>query len=257
VVDGKEAHVFDHPGFEQQTNKTEFADKIYKSKLSNYQNQQIVCDATPITVFCPEFMQACYQYNPEAKFILILRDPVERAISHYCMSQNRSLEKRSMLRAFLSEPFRLRSIKKARSWEFDSPFRNHSYLSRGCYSQQLRNLYSMIPKKQVLVLHQKELKKHHNAVMLKIFEFLAIPPHDITGREVFESAKTAQPHDITPSEVFVSEKLAPHSGTKPSKILISDKKALHRSDTLAKLYARMYFFIHRENPKQWDKLINS
>jgi len=223
VVDGKEAHVFDHPLYSEQSDKSTFANKIYKSKLSNYLDQPIVCDATPITVFRPEFIQACYQYNTDAKFILILRDPVERAISHYRMSQSRSQEKCSMLSAFLLEPFRLKGIKKSASWKFDSPFRNHSYLSRGCYSGQLRNLYNMIPKQQVLVLHQEDLKNQHKEVMLHVFEFLGI-----------------QPHDIPPSQVYVGK-----------------QTTVRPSDRLARLYASVYFFIRRENPKKWNKIINS
>lgn len=223
AVDGKEAHVFDHPAYATQPNKTAFANEIYHSKLSNYQSQPIVFDATPITAFRPDFMQACYQYNPEAKFILILRDPVERAISHYRMSLRRGQEKRSMLSAFLLEPLRLIGINKTSSWKFDSPFRNHSYLSRGCYTKQLRNLYSIIPKKQVLILQQQALKNQHKETMLEIFEFIEI-----------------EPYDIIPSQVFTSE-----------------KAAARRSDTLAKLYARLYFFIHRESPKRWHAIINS
>lgn len=223
VVDGKEAHVFDHPLYSGQDDKSVFANKIYNSKLSNYEKQPIVCDATPITVFRPEFIQACYQYNTDAKFILILRDPFERAISHYRMSQSRCQEKRSMLSAFLLEPFRLKGINKSASWKFDSPFRDHSYLSRGCYSGQLRNLYSLIPKQQILVLHQEDLKNQHKEMMLHVFEFLGI-----------------QPHDIPPSEVHVGK-----------------KTTVRRSDMLARLYAKLYFFIRRENPKKWDEIINS
>ena len=223
VVAGKEAHVFDHPLYSEQSDKIAFANTIYKSKLKNYQDQPIVCDATPITVFRLEFMQACQLYNPNARFILILRDPVERAISHYRMSRSRGQEKRSMLVAFLMEPFRLNGMNRSNSWSFDSSFRNHSYLSRGLYSKQLRKVYNTVPKKQLLVLRQEELQHHHRQVMVKIFDFL-----DITS------------HNITPSQIFASQKVT-----------------AYRSDILAKLYAQLYFFIHKETPKQWDKVINS
>lgn len=223
VVDGKEAHVFDHPSYDGQKNKTAFAKEIYNSKLSDYQNQSIICDATPITVFRPEFIQACYQHNPKSKFILILRDPVERAISHYHMSSRRNQEKRSMLSAFLLESFRLRNINPINLRNADSSLRNHSYLSRGLYSKQIRSVYSVIPKKQVLVLHQKSLQNQHLKTMAKIFEFLEISCHE-----------------ITPKQVFTTEKMA-----------------ANRSDIIAKLYAKMYFVLHRETPKRWNKIINS
>ena len=223
MVDGKEAHVFDHPAYATQANKTAFANEIYRIKLSNYQAQPIVCDATPITVFQPDFVQACYQSNPKAKFILILRDPVERAISHYRMSLTQNHEHRSMLSAFLKETSELRGINKNRPWKFDSPFRNHSYLSRGCYSKQLRHVYSTIPKKQVLVLHQQTLKIQHKATMHKIFKFLEVDDFD----------------------------------TIPSQIFRSEKTNVSRNDFLAKVYAKCYFFVRRENLKKWNEIINS
>ncbi|MFB1034726.1 MAG: sulfotransferase, partial [Sinobacterium sp.] len=109
----------------------EFATQLYHTKLSKYQNQSIICDATPITIFRPEFIKACYQFNPKAKFIVVLRDPIDRAVSQYYMELARSYEHRSMLTAFLLEAFRLRGINQPSSWDIDSPFRTHSYLSRG------------------------------------------------------------------------------------------------------------------------------
>jgi hypothetical protein len=222
VADSKEAHVFDHPLYSEQSNKITFAHKRYQGKLKKYQNQPIICDATPITAFRSDFIRACYQYNPEAKFILVLRDPVERAISHYHMSQRRGQENRSMLSAFLLETFRLIGINKVNPWDFDSRFRHHSYLRRGCYTKQLRDVYSLIPKKQVLVLQQQVLKNQHKETMLKVFEFLEI-----------------NHHDVTPTQVFTSE-----------------KTVAHWSDKLARLYARLYFFMRRENSKQWHKIID-
>jgi hypothetical protein len=125
-----------------------------------------------------------------------------------------------MLSAFLLEPFRIKGINKTNYWKFDSPFRNHTYLSRGLYSQQLRNLYSVIPERQVLVLHQQELKNQHNRVMTRIFEFLNITDHNIASEQVF----------------------------------VSDKTTGRKSNILARLYAKLYFFIHKENAKQWSKI---
>ena len=223
MVDGKEAHVFDHPEFDQQANKQEFTTQLYQTKLSNYQNQSIICDATPITIFKPEFIQACYQFNPSAKFIVILRDPIERAVSQYHMEFARNNENRSMLTAFLLEAFRLKGINQPPSWDIDSPFRTHSYLRRGRYNKQLKSLYAIVPKNQVLVLQQEALKNQHKQTMHKVFEFLDLPAHDIPSKHVF----------------------------------VSDKQTPSSNEFLARLYARLYYFWHRETPKNWQKMIDA
>lgn len=220
LVDGKEAHVFDHLLYTQQTDKQAFATQLYQTKLSKYQNQSIICDATPITIFRPEFIKACYQFNPQAKFIVVLRDPVERAVSQYYMELARNYEHRSMLAAFLLEPFRLKGINRPPAWNIDSPYRTHSYLNRGRYHKQLKSLYAIVPKNQVLVLNQHALKNQHQQSMHKVFEFLGLPQQNIPSKQV-----------------FVSEKQMPSTNEK-----------------LARLYARLYFFCHRETPKNWQKL---
>jgi hypothetical protein len=58
------------------------------------------------------------------------------------------------------EPFRLNPMNKSRSWRFDSPFRNHSDLGRGLYSEQLSKVYNTGFKKQRLVLRQEKLQHH-------------------------------------------------------------------------------------------------
>ena len=210
VVDGKEAHIFDHPNYEHQTDKNAFARRKYQQLLTNYASQKIICDATPITIYKTEFLRACHQYNPEAKYILLLRNPIERAISHYHMSCEKGAEKRCMLMAFLREKQRLKKVEKQFNWPFDSPMRQHSYLSRGLYSQQLQSLYSTVPQSRVLVLEHKKLKLQHANVMKEIFDFLDIEQVEIKSNIVFST----------------------------------NKKYTHWSDFIAKLYARLYYLIN-------------
>lgn len=210
VVDGKEAHVFDHPNFEQQQNKRAFANRKYKQRLTLHAHEPIICDATPITIYRPLFLRACVAYNPDAKFIVLLRDPVERAISHYQMSYKKSEESRSMLMAFIIEPLRLMICKDKASWPFDSPKRCHSYLSRGLYKKQLANLYAHVPRQNILVLQQNSLKNNHKQTLFKIFEFLDIPRAEVKEEVVFATQSVTN----------------------------------HWTDRLARLYAKLYFTLH-------------
>jgi len=222
VVEGKETHVFDHPNFYLQANKSRFANRKYNEKLTHYNHQSFICDATPITLFHPQFLNDCYQYNTQAKFIVVLRDPVERAISHYHMSRKIEAEKYPMLLAFLLENFRIKKVTKQKSWSFDSAFRTQSYLHRGLYSRQLEQLYATIPKEQVLVMMQSDLKNNHLKAMHRIFTFLDIPKANISTELVFNT----------------------------------EKKFTHWTDKLARIFARFYYAIHNESPAKWHKIIH-
>ena len=95
--------------------------------------------ATPIYLFLPAVAGELKRYNPGLKLIVLLRDPVERAISHFYMEKNRDKEHLPLWLALLAEPFRLRRREDAS--HVDSHLRRHAYRRRGLYSLQLRNLY--------------------------------------------------------------------------------------------------------------------
>ncbi len=189
LVEGKEGHVFDHPTFHLQANKARQARLKYQKKLSHYKGEKYICDATPITLFREQYLRYCVNYNPSAKFIVILRDPVLRAISHYSMSSARGAEQKNMLLAFILEPFRLKKYRTEHGWPFDSPARNQSYLSRGFYKNQLAVLHSHVPKENILIITQESLRQNHQNTMNKVFRFLNIKAATIPKDSIFEGEK--------------------------------------------------------------------
>ncbi|MBN7820447.1 sulfotransferase family protein [Bowmanella yangjiangensis] len=222
LVRGKEAHIFDHPDYATHANPLDFARSQYQRRTQGYGGQPIICDATPITIYDPSFLQNCYQYNPDAKFILMLRDPVERAVSHYKMSKRTGKETRRMLSAFLLEPLRLHLARRKKDWSFNSPLRTQSYLDRGRYGRQLQAMFNIIPASQILIMSQEELQNEHDQSLTKIFRFLDIHRHFIPSETVFAAPFT--------------------------------KRTL--GERLARLYARMYFALAGESPKTWLQVLN-
>ena len=130
-------------------------------------------EATPIYMLLPDIARELRRYNPELKqLIVLLRDPVERAISHYYMERGRDNEHRPLWLALLSEPFRLRRCRDAR--QAGSAMRRHSYRRRGLYSLQLRNLYRFFDRDRVLVIRTRDLLQRHDAVLRRVFAFLGV-----------------------------------------------------------------------------------
>ncbi|MFO6423839.1 sulfotransferase family protein [Motilimonas sp. KMU-193] len=185
LVQGKEAHIFDSPA--HLTSDDAALVNAYKALLPHYQGEKYLCDATPIYCYLPGIIARLAAFSPQAKVIMLVRDPVDRAISQYQMEHGRGHEPRSLLGAFLAEPTRLKQASD--KWALGSPWRIHSYLDRGRFSDQLAIIKQHFKPEQVLVLHNDDLRHQHQATLARVFNFLELANHDVPPQEVFAGQK--------------------------------------------------------------------
>ncbi len=169
----KEVHLFDAPDYAGDWTPAQI-DERYRPYFAHCDAGTLRGEATPIYLFLPAIAAELQRYNPDLKLIVLLRDPVERAISHYYMEKNRDKEHLPLWLALLCEPFRLR--RREDTTHVDSHLRRHSYRRRGLYSIQLRNLYRSFDRDQVLVIRAEDLRQRHDAVLRHVFTFLGVSP---------------------------------------------------------------------------------
>jgi hypothetical protein len=106
-------------------------------------------------------------YAPDARIIMIFREPVERILSHHTMevSQGRTVE--PLLRLVEKE----RALGAAAHWG-NSCF----YLGTSRYLPQLRRYLAHFPASQVCVLSFERLCEDPNGTLRHLFDFLGLPP---------------------------------------------------------------------------------
>lgn len=95
---------------------------------------------------------------PTAKLIVVLRDPVQRAISHYWFSRRMHVETEPIEAAIALEPERLAG--EVESFRRGGKSPNHrylSYLARGEYAAQLRRWFEYVDPGRILVLESEKL----------------------------------------------------------------------------------------------------
>ncbi|MAI23626.1 MAG: sulfotransferase [Crocinitomicaceae bacterium] len=165
----KETHVFDTQGLDLET-----IDSRYAPFFEDATQTQLRGEATPIYLFLPDVLKALSEYNQSLKIIVLLRDPIDRAISHYEMARDRGEELFPLWRALLAESRRLKSDQTPLSE--GSATRNHSYRSRGYYSRQLKCLYQYFNPEQVLILSMSQLMARHKKTVESVFTFLGVDP---------------------------------------------------------------------------------
>ena len=190
----KEVHLFDAPNYSPEW-APEQVDKRYGSNVAHCRGATIMGEATPSYMFVPEIARDLQRYNPDLRLIVLLRDPVERAISHYYMETGRGRERRPLWLALLREPFRLRRCRNRRVR--GSETQRCSYRTRGLYSLQLRNLYRYFEREQVLIVRSRELSERHNEVLGRVFAFLGVSRNvQIKPETVFKGERGGRKHRI-------------------------------------------------------------
>lgn len=168
----KEAHVFDAPDFDDCWS----AEEVDRRFAPHFEpgSGRLMGDATPFTCFQETVVARVARYNPAMRWILLLRDPVDRAISQHQMESRRGREPLPLWRAVLAEPLRLRQHDG--DLGLDSPLRWASYAARGRYAAQLRALYRHVPRDQVLLLRSDDLARDPASVLSRVTGFLGVAP---------------------------------------------------------------------------------
>jgi hypothetical protein len=186
----KEAHVVDAPDFDDAWSVDE-VDARFAPRYARFGGDRLHGDATPLSVYHPRVVARIARYNPAMRWIVLLRDPVERAISHYFMERARGNEPRSLLRAILDEPARLAG--SFDDFARDAAWRRASYVDRGRYARQLDVLHAHFPREQVLLLRSRDLASSPQATLKRAFAFLGVddPPGIAAPGRAFEGGYVA------------------------------------------------------------------
>jgi hypothetical protein len=167
MASGKEAHFFDtdeHFGPGRRPDPDH-----YLSHFSPAPSARVLGDATPIYLYWEPVPARVAAYNPRMRWVLLLRQPVERAYSHWNMLWQNGQERLGFAEAVAAEPARLAAGPSGQC-------RVYSYLDRGFYARQLRRLFRVVPHRQVLVLRSEDLRRDHHATLRRIFAFLGVDP---------------------------------------------------------------------------------
>ncbi|OKH37067.1 sulfotransferase [[Phormidium ambiguum] IAM M-71] len=180
----KEVHFFD----------LNFAKGVdwYRQQFQTVSEGLITGEASPYYIFHPLVAQRIYELFPQVKLIALLRNPVERAISHYYHEVRLGFEKLSLEDAIAQESARLKGetakmLADANYYSYNH--QHYTYLSRGIYAEQLKHWMQFFPKEQLLVLPSEELYNQPNMILNQVLEFLQLPSFQLTQYEKYNSGE--------------------------------------------------------------------
>ena len=145
-------------------------------------SRKVTFEASPYYMVHPLAPERIRAFNPDMKLIAILRDPVERAYSHYHHESRRGVEHLTFEEAIAAEPERLsgaeRLLRQA-PHHYSDHHHHFSYLDRGRYAHHLESWLAHFPRQRLLVLWSKDLFADPDPVMNRVFKFLGLPAHRV------------------------------------------------------------------------------
>jgi hypothetical protein len=129
-------------------------------------------EATPFYLYERSAHRRVHRLVPDAKIILMLRDPVDRAHSNWAHLWSAGLEPEADFRAACAAEPERRRAGWAHFWH---------YLEQGRYGEHLAHLFEVFPREQVLVLRYRDLRERPVWALDTVCAFLGVRTGVLTG----------------------------------------------------------------------------
>jgi hypothetical protein len=168
----------------------------------------IAGENTPIYLYWRPALPRIRGYNAAMKFIVILRNPIERAFSQWNMQRTRGIEPCDFLDAVAAEPGRIAE-------SAPKQLRKFSYVDRGRYAEQLERAFRLFPRERFLVIKYEEFRARQREMVEAVFRFLGLSParfraveaHDIPYARKIRDEERAAVREILQSDIGQLETL--------------------------------------------------
>jgi hypothetical protein len=171
-----------------------------------------VGEAAPLYMFHPLAPERVAKLVPDAKLIVLLRDPVERAYSHWKERRTEGKEPLDFAEALAREGERTAGERErliADPTYYSEAYDWHTYRARGRYLEHLEPWLELFDRDQLLIMASETLYRDPADSYAKVLDFVGLPPHQLAKYEVFNDRKSS-PIDPALREEL-SAYFAPHN----------------------------------------------
>ena len=132
-------------------------------------------EASPSYFNHPDAARRIYQFFPKIKLIILLRNPVDRAISQYYTWRRFNWENRSLEEAIESDLDKLiKAPEKVNYWMGEQ-----NYLAKGVYVEFLKEWMILFPQEQLLILKSEDFYANPQAIVQQVLKFLDLPKYEL------------------------------------------------------------------------------
>ncbi len=168
-------------------------------------------EATPL-LFHPHAAAAAAAIVPDARLIVLLRNPIERTHSGWRLQVEAGHEPLDFETAIRTEDERVAEGRRrtlADPTHVDDTYLRHCYLERGRYAEHLERWLRVFPRDQMLVLRSEDFFADPQPIFAHTLEFLGLPPG---GPDEFRKANASSRSALEPAtRGWLADYFRPHN----------------------------------------------
>lgn len=138
----------------------------YADQFKGHVNEKIIAEATPLYFCCQKSIKRISRVLPGVKILLVLRNPVDRAVSHYWFNVKKSNESLSIDEALE------RDLSESREWKLPKGALN--YVGIGMYDVHIQNILRYFKRNQVHTVIFEEMLNNQEKTFVEIYDFLGV-----------------------------------------------------------------------------------
>jgi hypothetical protein len=125
----------------------------YNSFFKNIKDKKAIGEISPSYMIASEVPERIYQWNSDIRLFFILREPVQRAYSHYCMKLRYGLASDNIEQELLP---------------------GKEFITEGLYFKHISRFLKVFPSEQIKVLIYEDLKHNPELFLKEVFSFLEV-----------------------------------------------------------------------------------
>jgi hypothetical protein len=161
-----------------------FPNRLYLGRMRRRLGvEPVVGEASPSYLFHPFAPERVAELVPGARLIVLVRNPIDRALSHFQHEVALGREPLPFEQAIEQENTRMTGelVRLKDPRYFSHAWWNYTYLSRGRYAEQLERWLGFFPRKQLLVVASEDLLDHPGETYARVLEFLGARPYELSS----------------------------------------------------------------------------
>jgi sulfotransferase family protein len=213
-------YLAEHPDVDQATGKElqyftlhhARGDRWYRAHFPAAAPGRLHFEASPYYLFHPAVPARVASSLPNARFLVLLRNPVDRAYSHYLHTKRRGYEPLGFAEALNAETERLSGASSLASGSARSQdaLRQFSYLSRGYYADQLERWFRHVSRERFHIIRSEDLFADPDPIYSGVLAFLGL--RDFTPTAWDRHASSTRPRDMSQQlRATLADHFAPHN----------------------------------------------